>query len=193
MWICKRLDLTWNYWVHWEVWGISTANETSKAISVESLKSNVILSCSSFPSSHPNLCLFSLVWVVSLIESAFSRNSGSRAPSSICLVGQFKKGKKMKWICEINHLEKSASLAPPVSCSPYILHSQILFHSSSKWWFWVSHHMAECVKAKYSVLIVRTWEGCQGPAGCPGIQSCQDREGMGHGGAKTGRRSVDNH
>lgn len=26
--------------------------------------------------------------------------------------------------------------------------------------------MVECVKAKYSMLVVRTQEGCQGPAGC---------------------------
>lgn len=89
-----------------------------------------------------------------------------------------RKKRKIKWMCEINHLEKSGSLAPPVSPSPYILHSQILFYSSSKWRFWVSHHMAECVKAKHSMLTVRTREGCQGPAGRPRIKLCQDREGM---------------
>lgn len=118
------------------------------------------------PSSHPNLCLCSLLWVGSLISSAFSRYSGSGVPASICLVGESKKEKKRKLgSFVIDHLEKAGSPSPPESPSLYLLHRQIPVYSS-KQQFWGSHHMVECVKAKSSTLVVKTQEGCQGPAGC---------------------------
>lgn len=155
-----------------------------------------ILSCFSSPSTHPNPCLFSLVWVVSLISSAFSRSSGSGVLSSVCLVGEGKKEKKMKikWIYEINHLEKPHSIAPPVSPSPYVPHSQNLFYTSSKWWFWVSHHMAECVKAKYSVLYCKDTGGLPRTSRTPQEQIVpRQRSSVTCGGDKTGRRSVEDH
>lgn len=84
----------------------------------------LIPSCSFSPSSHPSLCLFSLLWLVPLISSAFSRYSGSGVPPSFSLVGESNKEKEIRWICEINPLQVHSphqSLLLSISCTDRFL------------------------------------------------------------------------